>query len=364
VILFACVVALATLVAGLVGAWALAKLPTVTLRVTGLALLSVFLPLAAILLSGAVMFSSGHDLTVLLVAGAASTAALVAAVLFARSISRPLTRLRESARALAAGDLSTRAARGGASELAELASAFNEMASNLEALFDARRELVTWASHDLRTPLASIRAMLEAIEDDLASPDHYLPAIGEQVESLTRLVDDLFELARIDAGALNLELRNVSLTNVVESCLRGVEAEADARRIRLETRLGPDSSQVFCAPDKVERVLYNLLANALRHTPSDGAVAVVLEPLADELQISVEDTGTGLPAEGGRLIFERVWRGDVARKTSSGGGAGLGLAIARGLVEAQGGRIWAETRVGGGTRVSFTLPRLASRTYG
>jgi signal transduction histidine kinase len=342
VIFFACVVAFATLAAGLVGAWALARLPTVTLRLAGLALLGVFLPLAAILLSGAVMFSSGHDLTVLLVAAAASTAALVAALLFARSISRPLARLRESARALAAGDLSTRAPRGGPTELVELASAFNEMASNLETLFDARRELVTWASHDLRTPLASIRAMLEAIEDDLATPDHYLPAIGEQVRSLTRLV---------------------SLISVVESCLRGVEAEADSRRIRLEARLGPDSPHVYCAPDKVERVLYNLLANALRHTPSDGAVAVVLEPLTDELQISVEDTGTGFPAEAGRRIFDRFWRGDAARKPSS-GGAGLGLAIARGLVEAQGGRIWAETRVGGGTRVSFTLPRPASPTLG
>jgi signal transduction histidine kinase len=363
VILFASVVALATLAAALAGAWALARLPTVTLRLTGLALLGVFLPLAAILLSGAVMFTSGHDLTVLLVAAAASSAALIAALIFARSISRPLARLREAARALAAGDLSARAPRGGPVELVELASAFNEMASNLERLFDARRELVTWASHDLRTPLASIRAMLEAIEDDLETPDHYLPAISEQVQSLTRLVDDLFELARIDAGALTLELRNVSLISVVESCLRGVEAEAGARRIRLEARLGPDSPHVYCAPDKVERVLYNLLTNALRHTPSDGAVAIVLEPLTDELQVSVEDTGTGLPAEAGRRVFDRFWRGDVARRPSN-GGAGLGLAIARGLVEAQGGRIWAETRVGGGTRVSFTLPRLASPTLG
>jgi signal transduction histidine kinase len=232
------------------------------------------------------------------------------------------------------------------------------MALNLERLFDARRELVAWASHDLRTPLASIQAMLEAIEDGLETPDHYLPAITEQVQSLTRLVEDLFELARIDAGALTFELQSVSLVGVVESCLRGLEAEAGARHIRLEARLGNDSPDVYCAPDKVERVLYNLLVNALRHTPSDGAVAVIVEPLTDELQVSVEDTGSGLSAHAVRRMFDRFWRGDLARTTSN-GGAGLGLAIARGLVEAQGGRIWAEARAEGGTRVSFTLPRLA-----
>jgi signal transduction histidine kinase len=358
VILFAGAVALATLAAGLAGAWIVGRLPTVRLRLAGLALLSVMLPLAAVLLSGAVMFSSGHDLTVLFVAAASSTAALVAALVLARSVSQPVARLRDSARALAAGELSALAPREGPAELVELANAFNEMATNLERLFDARRELVAWASHDLRTPLASIQAMLEAIEDGLETPDHYLPAITEQVQSLTRLVEDLFELARIDSGALTLELQSVSLVGVVESCLRGLEAEAGARHIRLEARLGNHSPDVYCAPDKVERVLFNLLVNALRHTPSDGAVAVIVEPLTDdELQVSVEDTGIGLPTDAVRRMFDRFWRGDLARTTN--GGAGLGLAIARGLVEAQGGRIWAEARSEGGTRVSFTLPRLA-----
>jgi signal transduction histidine kinase len=358
VILFASVVALATLAAGLAGAWILARLPTLRLRLVGLALLAMALPLAAVLLSGAVMFSSGHDLTILFVAGAASTAALAAALVLARSISEPVAHLRESARALAAGDLGARASRVGPAEFAELAAAFNEMAGNLERLFDARRELVAWASHDLRTPLASIQAMLEAIEDGLAPPEHYLPAVGEQVQNLARLVDDLFELARIDAGALTVELRATSLASVVESCLRGLEADADARGIHLEARLIENSPPVYCAPEKVERVLYNLLTNALQHTPTDGAVAVVVEPLAEELQISVEDTGVGLSEQAVRRAFDRFWRGDAARTTSN-GGAGLGLAIARGLVEAQGGRIWAEARAGGGTRVSFTLPRFA-----
>jgi signal transduction histidine kinase len=358
VILFASLVALVTLAAGLVAAWALGRLPTVRLRLAGLALLGVTLPLAAVLLSGAVMFSSGHDLIVLLVAAAASTAALVAALVLARSVSEPIARLQEAARALAAGHLGVRAQAGGPAELVELATGFNEMSANLERLFDARRELVAWASHDLRTPLASMQAMLEAIEDGLATPEDYLSAIREQVQTLTRLVDDLFELARIDAGVLTLELRDVSLVDVVESCLRALEAEAEARRVHLEARLATKAAKAYCAPDQVERVLSNLLVNALRHTPSDGAVAVVVEPLADELQVSVEDTGVGLSEGAAPRIFDRFWRGDLAR-TRSKEGAGLGLAIARGLVEAQGGRIWAEPRAEGGTRVSFTLPRAA-----
>jgi signal transduction histidine kinase len=168
------------------------------------------------------------------------------------------------------------------------------------------------------------------------------------------LVDDLFELARIDAGVLTLELREAQLSVLVESCLRGIEAEAQARGVRLEADV-PRDLRALCAPEKVERVLYNLLTNALRHTPSDGSVAVFVHGLPDEVQVSVEDTGDGLDTEAAQRMFERFWRGDPARSTSR-GGAGLGLAIARGLVEAHGGRIWAENRDGGGARVSFTLP--------
>jgi signal transduction histidine kinase len=357
-ILFAVIVAVATLVAGLVAAVLLRRLPTLRLQLAALALLAVCLPLAAVLLSGAVMFSSGHDLTVLLVAGAASTAAIAAALLLAAAILRPVERLRSASTALASGDLGARAPTAGAAELSELARSFNEMASQLEELFDARTQLVAWASHDLRTPLASIQAMLEALEDGLAEPERYLPAIGEQVRTLGLLVDDLFELARIDAGALTLELEDAPLPRLVESCLRGLEAEAHARRVLLEARFDGSVPVVRCAPDKVERVLFNLLTNALRHTPSDGSVAVVVEPLREEVQVTVEDSGEGMPAESLRRVFDRFWRGDRARSRDT-GGAGLGLAIARGLVEAQGGRIWAENRPDGGARISFTLPRAA-----
>ena len=173
------------------------------------------------------------------------------------------------------------------------------------------------------------------------------------MRALSTLTDDLFELTRIDSSALTLELRDAELAGLVRACLGSVEAEARARRVTLEARVG-DSVTAHCAPEKVERVLLNLLTNALRHTPSDGSIAVLVEPDPDGVRVSVEDTGVGLTTDSASRMFERFWRADRARTSP---GAGLGLAIARGLVEAHGGRIWAESRSGGGARVSFTLPR-------
>jgi signal transduction histidine kinase len=354
VIRFALIVSLATLAAGFGATLALNRLPTLRARLGGLVLVAALLPLAAVVLSGLVMFDSGHDVTIVAVAAASSTAALFGALLVWRSTTREIRRLGAASAAIASGDFTARAPADVPGELGELARSFNRMAVRIEELFDARRELVAWASHDLRTPLASIRAMLEAIEDGLVEPGHYVAALREQAEKLGSLVDDLFELARIDAGALTLELRAAPVDGLVESCLRGLEAEAQSRHVRLEALIDGSVPSVRCAPDKVERVLYNLLTNALRHTPSDGSVAVRVEPRAEDVCVMVEDTGNGLPSEALRRAFDRFWRSDPAR--SGDAGAGLGLAIARGLVEAQGGRIWAENRPGGGAIVSFTLP--------
>ena len=351
----ALIVAAATLGIGLVVALLLRLLPTVRLQLAGLALLAVVLPLGAVLLSGWVMFHMGDDVKILAVASASASAAVLVGLFLAHGIVQRLDHLRSSSAALAAGDLSARADEGGPAELAELSHSFNEMASNLSLLFDARRELVAWASHDLRTPIASLQAMIEAMEDGLVPPERFYPVMHEQVRTLARLVDDLFELARIDAGSLSLELREAELDGLVQSCVRGVEAEAQLRGVHVQADLA-GGAMVRCQPDKVERVLYNLLTNALRHTPSDGSVAVRVEPNASEVRVSVEDTGDGLTPETAERMFERFWRGDRARSSD---GAGLGLAIARGLVEAHGGRIWAESPLEGGARVSFTLPLVA-----
>jgi signal transduction histidine kinase len=352
VIGFAFAVAGTTLAVGLAATVGLRLLPTVRLQLGGLALLAVILPLLAVILSGWVMFHMGDDVKILAVAAAAASAAVGAALALGGSIARRVERLGTASSLLSAGDLAARAPEDGPRELAGLGRSFNEMAANLETLFDARRELVAAASHDLRTPIASITAMLEAIEDGLADPSEYLAPLQDQARRLANLVEDLFELARIDAGSLAYELTVVELGPIVESCLRGFEAEARAQGVRLEQHIDEPTS-ARCAPDQIERVLLNLLTNALRHTPTDGTVGVVVARADDAVQVSVEDTGEGITPDTARRMFDRFWRSDPAR---DGGGAGLGLAIARGLVEAQGGRMWAEPRESGGARVSFTLP--------
>ncbi len=347
----AVIVALVTLGIGLVLAGLLRLLPTVRLQLAGLALLAVLLPLGAVLASGWVMFHMGDDVKILAVTAASALTALVAALLVARSIANSIDRVRMASVEFARGNLVARAPTGGPAELAELATSFNEMGEQLGRLFDTRRELVAWASHDLRTPLANMQAMLEALEDGMGEPDEYVPVLREQVRVLSMLVDDLFELARIDAGALTLELESLPVAPVVTSSLRGVEAEARLKNVTLTAEVEEEVTARF-APDKVERVLMNLLTNALRHTPTDGVVAVHVEPRVAEITVAVEDSGEGLDAEARERMFERFWRADRSRTSP---GAGLGLAIARGLVEAHGGRIWAEEREGGGARVCFTL---------
>jgi signal transduction histidine kinase len=355
-IVVALALGLGVLAVGIVLAAAVRLLPTLRLQVAALALLSVCLPLAVVLASGWVMFGMHDDAKVLAVAVASALAALVGALLLARWILGPLERLRAASARLAGGELAARASESGPRELLELGGAFNEMAGSLEQLFDARRQLVAWASHDLRTPLASLRAMVEALEDGLASPEEYLPSIREQLDTLSLLVEDLFELARIDAGVLTLELHEARLGDLVTSCLRALDAEARARNIRLVAHVDPADPTVRIAPEKIERVLLNLLTNAVRHTPSDGAVSVVVQPEPEHVVVAVEDTGAGLTPTAARRMFERFWRDDEAR-TRSTGGAGLGLAIAQGLVQAHGGAMWAENRSSGGARVAFTLPR-------
>jgi len=354
-ILSALIIAGTTLGVGLVLAVALRSLPTVRLQLSGLAGLAVCLPLVSVLLSGWVMFHMGDDVKILAVAAASAAVAVVAGLFLARAIVRPLEKIRTVAAMVARGDLGARAPETGPAEIAELAVSFNEMAGNIDRLFDARRELVAWASHDLRTPLANMQAILEAIEDGLVEPAEYVPALHDQVRALSVLVDDLFELARIDSGVLTLELGDWPLAELVRSCLRGVDAEARLRGINLAASVDESVTARF-EPGKVERVLFNLLTNALRHTPADGSVAVRVRPRDEQVEITVEDTGEGLDEEAQARMFERFWRGDRAR---TGGQAGLGLAIARGIVEAHGGRIWAERRPEGGASVTFTLPATA-----
>ena len=307
------------------------------------------------LLSGWVMFHMGADVKILAVAAGSATAAVFAALVLARSITGSLRRVGAASRAArrrrAVGASARAAAR---ARSPSSPTSFNAMAAGLEQLFDARRELVAWASHDLRAPIASMQAMLEAIEDGLASADDYLPTLREQVRTLSTLVDDLFELARIDAGALTLELRRTPLAPLVDSALRLLRPEADARGIALSADVDANRGGASWP-----RTRSSASSSTSSRTRCATRRRTALSPSASssattDLLLHVEDSGEGLrPTTRPTRMFERFWRADRAR---SGSGAGLGLAIARGLVEAHGGRIWAENRPQGGACVSFTIP--------
>jgi signal transduction histidine kinase len=220
---------------------------------------------------------------------------------------------------------------------------------------EARRALVAAASHDLRTPLASLRLLVDAIEDGVATGetrDRYLAEIRSHVGILSDLIDDLFELSRIEAGDISWSLRQVELGELIGETVAAMRAPAEERGVRLAAELPPQGVSAEADAEKVQRVLFNLIQNAIRHTPADGSVTVRARPHGGDVEVEVADDGEGIPPGDGERVFEAFYRGDASRGED---GAGLGLAISRAIVEAHGGRIWLEDGMPG-TRVRFTLP--------
>src|SRR5271156_1976738 len=312
-------VGIGAILVGTLAAFLLRTLRVVRLQLIGLALVAVILPLGAALVSGLVMFHMGDDANFIFITGAVTSIGLLGAFLLARNLVNPLENIRRASQRLAAGDLGARAPEGGPTELAELGASFNFMAVHLEEAFEARSELVAWASHDLRAPITSLQAMLEAIEDGIVEPRHYLNALQSQVRLLGALVDDLFELACIDSGAVSLDFDSVDVALLVASCVHRFDAEARARGISLSSLHRGGHTLSRCAPDKIERVLTNLLTNSLRYTPAGGRISVTVAGGAGAVFVSVEDTGIGIAPEVTERVFEPFWRADDARSSSSGG---------------------------------------------
>ena len=220
---------------------------------------------------------------------------------------------------------------------------------------EARRQLVAAASHDLRTPLASLRLLVESIDDGVATGetrDRYLKEIRTHVALLSDLIDDLFELSRIEAGDISWSMRQVELSDLIGDTVAAMRAPAAERGVRVAADLPSGQVVAEANAEKVQRVLFNLIQNAIRHTPADGSVTVRARPTgAHEVEVEVADDGEGVPAGAAERVFEAFYRGDDSRGED---GAGLGLAISRAIVEAHGGRIWLEDGHPG-TRVRFTL---------
>ncbi|TMK59007.1 MAG: HAMP domain-containing histidine kinase [Actinobacteria bacterium] len=219
-----------------------------------------------------------------------------------------------------------------------------------------RRKLVADVSHDLRTPIASLRLLVEAVDDEVVDEEtrrRYLATMRTHISSLSTMIDDLFELSRLEAGEIDWSMRQVELALLVDETVAAMRPEARARHVDLTAQLGDEPLSAHADPERIQRVLFNLIRNAIHHTPADGSVTVRAEAGPDAIEVEVADTGEGIPAADRSAVFEPFNRGaDSAR---SGDGAGLGLAISRAIVETHGGRIWiapAET----GTRVRFSLP--------
>ncbi len=218
----------------------------------------------------------------------------------------------------------------------------------------ARRQLVAAASHDLRTPLASLRLLVEAVDDEVATGetrDRYLAEIRTHVGVLSDLIDDLFELSRIEAGEIVWTMRQVELGALIDETVAAMRTQADARGVTVAAELPAGGLLAEADAEKVQRVLFNLIQNAIRHTPADGSVTVRARPLGKGVEVEVDDEGEGIADADAPHVFEAFYRGDASRGED---GAGLGLAISKAIVEAHGGRIWLESGATG-TRVHFTL---------
>ena len=330
--------------------------------------LSSLLTFLSVWLTARLMFVNAHDLllaTILLLFTGGIAMAL--GYFFSQSLMERIDALRMAARLVRAGDLTTRVEVSGQDEMAELAHSFNSMIEQLEIAADQRRELdalrrdlFAWLGHDLQTPLASIQALVEALADgvveDAEVRQRYLRTAQRDIQALSGLIDDLFQMSRIDAGGIQLEVGLNSLADLISDTQERFTRTAMDKDVELVGSVGEDIDPVVMDPQKIGRVLYNLVANALRHTPSGGRVSISAVRHELAVAVAVRDTGEGIDPEDLPFVFDRFYRGDKSRSRAT-GGSGLGLTIARGLVLAHGGSIRVESEPGVGTCFTFTLPK-------
>jgi signal transduction histidine kinase len=333
--------------------------------------LGVVVVLINVVVTAILMFLSQHDLGVLgLLLFFAAALSIFFGATQGQMLADSIALLTRAARRMADGNLSTRVTLTRADELGELAEAFNRMAAQLEEYTthqrdaeQARRDLIAAVSHDLRTPLSSIRAMVEALCDhvvaDPETVDRYHQTIRSETERLNVLIGDLFELSRIEAGAIELHPETASLYDLISDTLRSMGPRASSKRVVLDGDVPPNLPMVRIDLGRIQRVLVNLVDNAIRHTPESGRITLTAVDVGREVQVDVADTGEGIAEADLPAIFDRFYRSEKSRSRDA-GGAGLGLAIARGLVEAQGGRIWVQSTKGQGSVFSFTLPKVES----
>ena len=321
--------------------------------------------LVALVIVSVLMVVSGHE--AVLVAAVVVLAGVLAAIgakLLANGILRDVETIRDGLRAVGRGERDVSIETSAADELAELAAAANAMIADLqaqEAARDqsdrARRDLVAAVSHDLRTPITTLRLLAEALGDDVVSDPEtrhvYLQRMRTHIDALSALIDDLFELSRLEAGDISWSLERVPLDELVTETVEAMRTQAEAKGVAVVASVPAHLVPARANPEKLQRVLFNLIQNAIRHTPADGSVVVRAEPVASGLEVEIADSGDGIAPGERAHVFDAFYRGgaDAAR---TGDGAGLGLAVSRAIVEAHGGRIWL-AECSEGTSVRFSL---------
>ena len=301
-------------------------------------------------------FLRSVNLSILITSVAVGVLALVLGSLLFRQITSPLRALSQSARAIAEGDLGQRVAGRSDDEIGQVARSFNRMAESLAEADVQRRNMMADIAHELRTPLTVVQGNLEALMDGVydLTPEN-VAAVHKQTVVLTRLVGDLRDLALAEAGQLRLEVKVFSLADVIAQVSEGLEVQAHEREVTLKFEVAAGLPKVQADEQRITQVLFNLLSNALRHTPVGGTVTISAELREGRVLVSARDTGTGIPPEDLPHVFERFYRADRSR-TRATGGSGLGLTIAKQIVEAHGGQIWAQSWLGAGSTFTFSLP--------
>ncbi len=340
--------------------------PRIKWTIIGSYALSSLLTFLNVWFTAQLMFASSHDLVLAIVLLLfAGSIAWAFAYFFSEALTTRLTNVCLAAENISRGDLTARASLDGSDEVAELARTFNQMAAQLESaakqqreLEEMRRDLIAWVSHDLRTPLTSVRAMVEALADgvvdDPATTQRYLRTAKRDIASLSILIDDLFQMAQIDAGGLKLNRASTSLSDLISDTIESFSERAKQHGVAVNGSAANNLDTADMDAQLIARVIVNLVDNAIRHTPSGGSVSVIATRSKGGVTVEVRDTGEGLKSEDLPHVFDQFYRGEKSRSRAT-GGAGLGLAIAKGIIEAHGGKIGVEN-LDRGARFFFTIP--------